>query len=182
MEVFKNLKPGQVLSETSFFKVEKVVGDRVQLQAENGESVVLNAGYVDSFLSSGDQFSKEEKVTRTEMADIMMSNARTAMTLSYNKQVKEADVVKEISEAYENSTPKEALNKMKAAVKKGLSGEERVMRGRHYGTKDEFGRTHFIDMDVDRDVSKTYDTRQRLVDSRTLNWLIVNDTKYTIKK
>ena len=182
MEVFKNLKPGQVLSETSFFKVEKIVGDQVQLGAENGESVILNKGYVDTFLSSGDQFLTEEKVTRTEMAEIMTNNVRVAMTVNFNKQVKPEDIQKEIQEAYENSTPKEFSTKMKTAVKKGLSGEERTMVGRHYGTKDEFGRLHFTDMNVDRDMSKTYDNRARLVDPRTLNWMTVNGIKYMIKK
>lgn len=181
MEIFKNLKKGQILSETSFFIVDKIVGDQAQFQAENGEPVILNEGYINSFLVSGDLFTKEEQVTRTEMADIMVSNARVAMTVNFNKQVKPEDIQKEIQEAYENSTPKDFSTKMKAAVKKGLSGEERTMRGRHYGNINEFGRLQFIDMEEVRKPG-AYDNRLKQVDPRTLNWMIVNDTKYTIKK
>jgi hypothetical protein len=181
MSKFKNLKQGDVLSEAAFYKVEKIVGDKVQLQMDSGESVILNQGYVDSFLTSADQFSKEEKVTKTELAELVSSNPRTVMTVNFFKQVKEIDVQKEIQEAYENSSPKEFTTKMKLAVKKGLAGEARTMIGRHYNTKDEFGRIHFTDMSINKDFSKTYDTRARLFDPRTLNWAIINDVKYTVK-
>jgi hypothetical protein len=183
MSTFKNLQPGQVLSETSFYKVEKIVGSQAQFKAEDGQSVVLNEGYINSFLISGDNYSKEEAVTRTEMSEILLKNPFRAMTANFNKQVKDTDIIKEIQEAYENATPKDFASKMKTAVKNGMAGEERTMKGYHFGSQDDFGRVHFIDMGIDRDFSKTtYDTRQRLLDTRTLNWLIVNDTKYTIKK
>lgn len=182
MSKFDKLVQGNVLSETAFYKVEKVVGNKVQLQMDNGESVVLDKGYVDSFLTSAEQFSKEEKVSKTELTEIFLSYPRTAITVNFNKQVKEADVAKEIQEAYENSNPKEFSAKMKQAVKKGLAGEARTMVGRHFGTQDEFGRVQFIDMSLDRDFSKpTYDSRQRQVDTRTLNWAIINDVKYIVK-
>ncbi len=182
MSTFKNLKPGQVLSETAFYKVEKVVGNEAQFQAENGDSVILNEGYVNSFLLSGDNYSKEEAVTRTEMSDILLRNPFRAMTVNFNKQVKETDIIKEIQDAHDNSTPKEFTAKMKAAIKRSMAGEERTMVGRHFGSQDEFGRVQFVDMGIDRDFSKDYDTRQRLMDTRTLNWMVVNDIKYTIKK
>lgn len=186
---FKGLKVGEVLSETQFYKVEKIVGDKVQLKNDEGQNIVVNSDYVDNQLSSSTQFTESKAVTRTEMAELVIASARTAMQLSYNKQVKEADVVaeleKEIATAYNNSTPSQftvAVKKaVKASTKKTLQGEERIMTGRHYGTKDDFGRLHFIDMEQDKDASKTYDTRQRLVDPRTLNWAIVSGVKYTIK-
>ena len=181
MSKFKNLKVKEVLSEQSFYTVEKIQGNKVQLKTDSGEMIVVDEGYVDSFLSSADQFTNTEKISKTELADLVVSNPRTAITVNFNKQVKETDVTKEIAEAYENSTPKEFATKMKAAVKKGLSGEERTMVGRHYGTKDEFGRLHFTDMGIEKDETKTYDTRARLVDPRTLNWAIINDVKYIVK-
>jgi len=66
-------------------------------------------------------------------------------------------------------------------LKTALEGEERTMVGRHYGSQDEFGRIKFIDMDAKLDPAKDYDTRQRLVDPRTLNWLILKGVKYIVK-
>ena len=111
-----------------------------------------------------------------------MLNPRTVMTINYNKQVKAVDVIAEIEEMYQNSTPKEISTKLKKSVNKALAGEERLIVGRHYGTKDSGGRLQFIDMGIEKDFTKTdYDTRQRLVDMRTLNWAIISDIKYVTK-
>lgn len=181
MSKFKNLKQGEVLSEAQFYTVNKVVGDKVELQPDGGESIVVNSKYVDSFLISGEQTEKEEKITRTDLAAMFISNPNIALSASFNKQVKPADVEKEIIEAYENSTPTNFKTAVKAAVKKGQNGEERVITGRHSGSVDEFGRVHFVDMKLKKEAGKDYDTRQRLVDPRTLNWMILRGTKYIAK-
>jgi hypothetical protein len=73
------------------------------------------------------------------------------------------------------------------AVKKNLAdaltGEERTMVGRHYGRTDEFGRIKFIDMEAPGgyDEAKDSDSRQRLVDPRTINWAILRGVKYEVK-
>ena len=177
--IFNKLKPGQVLSETQFYTVEKVKGNEVQLKTDSGEDVVVDKGYIEQCVNSAEQFSQSKKITRTEAAAMFLANSNIAMTVNFNKQVKELDIVKEITEAYQNSTPKEFETKVKKAIKKSLDGEERTMVGRHYGNQDEFGRVQFIDMNLPREKGKNYDTRMRLVDPRTINWFIVNGVKYT---
>lgn len=182
MTQFKNLKEGHSLSETQYYKVAKISGDRVQLKTDSGENIVVDKAYVESFLTSADQFTETTKVTRTELAEMLISNPNVVMTVNFNKQVKEADVAKEIQEAYENSTPKEFATKMKKAIKAGLNGEQRTMVGRHSGNRDDFGRVHFVDMNIDKDPAKpAYDSRMRLVDPRTINWLILRGTRYEAK-
>lgn len=111
---FKRLKVGDVCSETTFYKVEKVVGDKVGFKTNDGQDVTLNKGYIENILVSGDHSDKEEKITKTELAAIFLKSSGVAFTVEFNKQVKEADVVKEIMETYQNSTPKT----METAVKK----------------------------------------------------------------
>lgn len=181
MTKFSNLKKGEILSEIQFYTVEKIAADKVQLKNDEGEFVVVDSKYVDNALTSADQFEKEEVVTKTVAAEIFLTHPYVSMTVCYNKQVKEADVVKEIMNAYEASSPKEIERSIKRAVKNGLNGVERIMRGRSLGHKDEFGRVAFIDMELDKTSGKEYDTRQRLVDPRTINWLIVNGVRYKVK-
>ena len=178
---FKKLKVGEVLSETQYYTVEKTAGNKVQLKNDFGESIVVDNGYVEACLTSADQFQKEEKITKTEAAALFIANPYTAISASFNKQVKEADVVKEIMAAYEDATPKAMADAVKKAVKKGLQGEERIITGRHTGSQDEFGRINFTDMKLDKGVKPEYDARLRLVDPRTLNWLILKGVKYTVK-
>lgn len=183
MSKFQNLKVGDVLSETQYYEVVKTDGNRVQLLNDEGENIVVNDQYVDHSLASSDQFDETKKVTKTELAEIFLGAGRTAMTVQYNKQVDPKDVQVGITGIYDNigmGMTKEAFGK---EVKKALNlkGEERIMVGRHYGTKDVNGRVHFIDMKAERKAGKTYDTRQRLVDPRTINYVIVGNVKYQVK-
>ena len=183
MSKFKSLVVGEVLSETQYYKVEKIAGNRAQFLTDNGDRVVLDESYVNNLLASAQQFEKTEKVTKTALAEIFMKNARVAMTVQFNKQVKPEDVSKGIVALYDKMgigmTKADFTKQVKKAL--NLKGEERVMVGRHYGTTDVNGRVHFIDMNVDKAAGKDYDTRQRLVDPRTLNYIIVNNVKYQVK-
>ena len=181
MTDFKKVSTGTVFSETQYYTVKKIVGDKIQLENEAGEDIVVDKGYVESCLISADQVEKEGTINKTQAAEIFISNPSVVMEVSYQKQTKVTDVTKEITEAYENSTPKEFATKMVKAVKKGLDGEERVIIGRHSGNQDGFGRYHFIDMKIAKDKTKTYDVRQRLVDPRTINYIKVRGTKYNVK-
>lgn len=178
---FKNLKVGEKLSEVQYYSVEKIAGDKVQLKNGIGQNILVDKGYVEDCLISGQQFVKEEKITKTEAAKIYLENPNVALTVSFNKQVKEADVVKEILDAYEGSTPKAMGEAVKRAVKRGLNGEERVLIGYHTGIQDEFGRVSAIDMNIEKDPKKEYNTALRLVDPREINFIILKGTKYIVK-
>lgn len=181
MVKFSELKANSKLSETQYYRVVKVSGDKVQLKNELNQDIVVDKKYVEDCLISADQFNSEKKITKTEAAELFLNNPNVALTVSFNKKVKEADVVKEITEAYESSTPKEFQTKLKKAVKNGLGGEERVLVGYHTGKQDDFGRVSAIDMDIVKDSTKEYNTAVRLVDPREINYLILKNTKYIVK-
>jgi hypothetical protein len=172
---FKTLKPGQVLSETQYYIVEKISGKKAQLKTDSGESVILDEGYIDKCTSSAHEYSSTKRVSRTEMANIFMSNANTAMTVSFNKQVKSTEAASFLLK-YRYSSEAE----FKKKVKEALEGEERTMIGRHSGSVDEFGRIRFVDMEVEK-TAGDYDSRFRLVDPRSINYLIVQNTRYETK-
>jgi len=175
------IKKGQILSESQFYIVDSVTASSIIVVDDDDNKIELSKTYADTVLSSAHDFDKEEKLTKTELAELFMANASVAMTVCFFKQIKESDVTAEIIKAYEGSTVKTMEAAIKKAVKRGLEGEERVMIGRHYGAFDDFGRIHFVDMEVAKDASKTYDTRMRLVDPRTIQYIIVNNVKYKLK-
>ncbi len=181
MTKFNKLKAGEVLSESQHYTVKRINRDTVVLQPDQGEEIQVNAAYAENMLTSGEQFSKEEKIGKTEIAALLLANPYVALTVNYNKQVKAEDIEKEILVAYENASPREFKDAVTKAVKHTLNGELRTMSGFHYGKMDELGRLQFIDMKVERDPRKEYDTRQRLVDTRQIHYLILRDTKYTVK-
>lgn len=176
------MQKGNILSESQFYIVDSVKADgSVVVVDDNNQKIQLSKEYAAKMLMSAHTFAKEEKVNKTELAEIFMANPRVAMTVCFYKQVKEADVTAEIMKAYEGSTIKTMEAAIKKAVKKGLEGEERVMIGRHHGAQDEFGRVNFVDMEIQKDTTKTYDNRFRLVDPRTLQFVIVNNVKFSVK-
>lgn len=178
---FKNLKKDEVLSEQQFYKVVKTSGDKVQLRNDNNEMIVVDSKYVESCLISANQYTSEKTVNKTEAAAIFLSQAGVAITVNFNKQVKEADVVKEIMSTYEGSAPKVFEAAVKKAIKSALTGTERTMVGRHYGDMNELGRVQFIDMEEEKATGKDYDSRQRQVDPRSINWFISRGVKYIVK-
>ena len=177
MAKFDKLQIGEILSETHYYEVVKIAGNQTQLVNEDGQNIVVDSNYINNSVASATQFDKEEKVTRTEMVKIFKENARVAMTVMFNKQLEPKTVTESIAKIYDELgiglTKEDFTKKVKAVV--NLKGEERVMIGRHYGQRDDNGRFTFVDMQVKSG------SQDRLVDPRTLNYVIVNNVKYIIK-
>jgi len=104
-------------------------------------------------LDSADSFVKEEKTTLTKIAEIMSTSYSTPFTVCFNKKI----TVKEQKEGKKE-------------------GKERTLRGRLVTPEPLLGRSKVEDLDVEEEY------KMRLVDHRTINWLIVNGIKYTKKK
>lgn len=189
MARFKELTTGCILSETQYYIVEKVKGNQVQLNTGNG-SVVLDKGYVESYLNSASQFTSEEKLTKTQLAELFISKPRIAMTVAFFKQDKKKTqkAYKEEVEAQAEQVQKDFLangisainNALKNPISMIIPGELRVMKGRHYGDIDDLGRIKFTDMEVPKTDGHHRTLRQ--VDPRTIQYIIVEDVKYILKK
>lgn len=183
--------PGSILSETSFYVVKNLIPGKVIVNDDFGHEITLSSKYVDEICVSADSFTSEEKKTMTELAEIFISSPRIAMTVAYI--TKSTEKLKKDYEAEKSAKIKEIQNaSLKTAesllndlienpITRNIPGKLRVMKGRHYGNMDDLGRVHFIDMELSKDPSKDYDTRSRQVDPRTIQWLIVNKVKYTLK-
>lgn len=184
---------GQVLSEINYYKVESILPDgNVSLVTDSGEKVTISPDYLDNYTNSGDVFEVEEQKTMTELSEIVIANARVAMTVAFYKKDQEkgkkafdAEKKAKIEEIQSASlkTAADLLNDLiENPITRTIKGELRVIRGRHYGHVDNLGRIHFIDMDIELDKSKDYDVRKREIDPRTIQYVIVGGTKYILKK
>lgn len=187
MTKFRNLKVGEKLSETQYYSVEKISGDKVQLKPDSGDPIVVDKGYVENFLNSSIQYDTEEKITRTEAAAKFLASSGVALTVNFNTQVKEKDALEQMASIYPNKGGKmlseaDFKKKAKEILNSVITGKERTMIGRHYGSVNEFGRVSFIDMEEKKDETKPeYDSRTRQVDPRTINWMVIKGVKYITK-
>lgn len=192
----KDLNVGSILSESSFFVVNKVNKTNIEVTDDYGNNLEIGLPYVEKVLQSADLFESEEKKTMTELADLFINSPRIAMTVSFYKKdtpktqkAYKAEVAKAISDV-QNAKVSEVEGILTKLIENPLSkvipGDLRVMKGRHYGFVDELGRIHFIDMELPKEIKKNkdgvdYDTRKREVDPRTIMYLIISGTKYSLK-
>lgn len=187
----KDLKVGSILSETSFFKVTRVDADGIGVIDDNGTSLNIGKGYAETVLNSADVYSKEEKKTMTELADILINNPRVAMTVAFFKKdvaktqkaykAEVAAAIKEVQEATVSKVEGILTNLIENPISKVIPGELRIMKGRHYGQVDDLGRVHFVDMEQAKGDKADSDARMRQIDPRTIMYITVGNTKYSLK-
>lgn len=187
MTKFEDLKEGEKLSETQFYSVVKKGAVRAQFKADDGRLVVLDKEYIDNFLTSSTQFSESKELNRTDAAALFIASPGVALAVNYNTQVDPKKALEAMKNIYPNKKGKmlseaEYSKKAEEILLSVTCGEERTMIGRHYGSVNEFGRVSFIDMEKEKDPTKSYDTRTRQVDPRTINWMIIKGVKYKVKK
>lgn len=185
------LQAGSILSETSFYVVKELKGDKTIVTDDYGHEITMGNKYIEQICVSADYSDKEEKKSMTELAEIFINSPRTAMTVAYitkatEKTKKDFEAEKKVKiDEIQNASLKnaEALlsDLIENPITRSIPGKLRVMKGRHYGHVDDLGRVHFIDMEIKRDDTKDYDTRSRQVDPRTIEYLVVNKVKYVLK-
>jgi len=173
---FSALTTDSRLSETQYYSVVKIAGNKVQLENQHGDNIVVDKDYAEKCLTSADQFSAKETINKTKAAELLISNPGVVMQVMYSKAVKEVDVTAEIMEAYETSTPKTMADAVKKAVKKAIAGQDRLITGYHTGSMTELGRVNFTDMMLPKG-----EHNLRQLDPRTIQFIVLRGTKYTVK-
>lgn len=170
------LKVGDFLSETQYYEVLAIEDKRIQVRNERAYEFSIAHPIVEEGMFSANQFDEEVKVTRTRICEILEGAGDSIFTVNFNKQLKEKDVVDEIIGAVEEGKTAKALRtRVNAAVKKGVKGELRTLVGYLVETEAKMGRSQVIDLQAPAN------RRYRLVDHRTVNWLILKNVKYVAK-
>ena len=174
----KEVKVGDKLSMITFMEVKGKTFGYVKVRDEDGVELSIGEGVFSSNIHST-QYTGEKKVPRTELAEILM-NARDAVVLvNFNKQASADTVHKKLESADGKKVTKKLLGDL-------LKGEVRQMTGYVIGAEPVLGRTIMIDLTKPKVLRPAkdgteYDTRQRLVDHRTLNSVVYKNVKYTVK-
>lgn len=208
MKDIKQLKEGDILSETSHYIVKYLRNGSVILKHHEGDTeVALSLDYIQSFTDSADEVVEEVHVTKEDKKDgtkgirsIFESiHSSQVFTVCFKKQDK-ARSKKAIDAEIEAKTEAfvDAVNKAKAQKKKSISdvakkyfndllvnpilgfeeGEERVLRGYKIQFESRDGRYDCVDMDIER---TDKESGIRPVNINTIKWLIFNGVKYIVE-
>lgn len=207
MKDISKLKAGDVLSESSHYKVQGIYGTNVDLlHYESGDTVSISKDYISRFINSGDEFAEVVEVTKEDKKDGTPGirsifegiHSGQVFTVCFKKQDKpkskkklqeEIDVIvenfsKEIDKV--KSQKKGVSNAAKALVSNLINnpvlpyeeGEDRILRGYKIQFESRDGRYDCVDMDIEKTEKEA---GIRPVNINTLKWIIFNGVKYVVK-
>lgn len=165
------IKVGSTFSRHSFGTVTKFGGNSIYLKNTEGYEWSITADIVEQEFCFADQYDEEEKASRTAVIEVITDNPATAMTICFNKKPDPKAVAKLLKEGQGEDSAR-AWNKK---VKLAIGGAECTLVGYHTGSFDEHRRLRFHKMNADGG------TDFRLVDPRTINWIICARKKYIVK-
>lgn len=201
----KEIKQGDILSESSHYKVKSILGSSVILEHfESKNEVAIDKGYLTNFCSTADGYTTEVKVTKEDKKDGTLGirsiweniHSSKVFTVCFKKQDK-AKSQKKLNEEIDYLVKQFSadIDKVKAN-KKGVAerakklitelirepilpyeeGEDRVLRGFKIQFESRDGKYQCIDMDIEDSENNV-----RLVNINTIKWLIIDNTKYIVQ-
>lgn len=203
--MIKSFKVGDVLSESSHYKVLAVNGNlNFKLKhLESGDMVYIGKEYIHNYLESADDFTNEVKVTREDKKDGTLGirsifegiHGSQVFTVCFKKQdtpksqrklnaeiatlisdfSKEIDTIQKNKKGVAEAAKKFAEELIKNPILPYEEGEDRVLRGFKIQFESRDGRYNCIDMDIE-------DTNNvRPVNINTIRWIILGGTKYVVE-
>ena len=201
----KEIKKGDILSESSHYRVKNILGSSVILEHfESRNEVAIDKDYLHNFCNTADNYITEIKVTKEDKKDgtlgirsiwenIYNSKVFTVCfkkqdTKKSNKQFttevnalaeqmcKEIDQVKASKKGVADWAKKTLHALMSNPIPKIVEGEDRVLRGYKIQFESRDGKYQCIDMDIENPENNV-----RLVNINTIKWLIIDNIKYIVQ-
>lgn len=170
------LKQGDYISRRQYLRVTGLSDGRVSVRTDSGFEFNATEAIASETMLTCDQFSREEKVSATELVEKLIHSNGDIFTVNFHKQANEKTVVSTLQSA----TVEELSDarSRKALAKRLKVGEERTLIGYLLETEPMLGRSKVIDLEQ---AFAGEGWAQRLVDHRTINWIILRNVKYVRK-
>ena len=201
----KEIKKGDILSESSHYRVKNILGSSVILEHfESKNEVSIDKEYLHNFCNTADSYITEVKVTKEDKKDGTLGirsiweniHSGKVFTVCFKKQdtkksnkqfttevnalaeqmCKEIDQVKASKKGVADWAKKTLHTLMSNPIPKIVEGEDRVLRGYKIQFESRDGKYQCIDMDIE---DSEYNVR--LVNINTIKWLIIDNTKYIVQ-
>lgn len=207
IEKINQLEKGAIISESSHYIVDRVVGSTVHLKHfENGEDVQIGISYLKNYTNSADLYDTTVEVTKEDKKDgtfgirSIFDNIHSSQvfTVCFKKQDKlkskkklqeeidaiveqfsdSIDIVKNNKKGVANAAKNLITELVNNPVLPYEEGEDRILRGYKVQFASRDGRYDCVDMDI---VRTDKESGIRPVNINTIKWLIFNGVKYIVK-
>ena len=170
------LKVGDYLSETQYYKVLKLNSEYIKVENERGLTFDIDPEIIEEGMRSASQYKTEKQVTRTEICEYLASAGNNIFTINFDKQVKAKDCSDEVAQLLANPDNYKTKKSITEFTKNLLTGDNRTLVGYLVNSEPMMGRSTVIDLEVAIDKH-----RLRQVDHRSIQWMILKNIKYTVK-
>lgn len=168
------LKEGDWLSGTIYYKVGPKTGSKIQILDSYGRSLVVDEDVLQQEMISASQFDTEVKVSRTDMVNALVNAKDCVFTIKFRKQLTGKVIHDNLTSTNYVSEPS-AAKRIKLCDQVLKLGELRTLTGYVRNTEHSMGRSNVIDLNVKGS------HQERQVDHRTVEELILKRVKYTLK-
>lgn len=178
---FSKIKLGDYLFDIQYYKVVEVNPKSIAVVNERGFASEIDQDIIEEGMYTANQYEFEKTVSRTEICEILEQAGNYIFTVNFNKQVREKDLKDKLLGAIKDQkgnllSQKEIEKALTKVSQEAIQGDERTLIGYLLKLEPKMGRSTVIDLEcpVERN-------RLRLVDHRTINWLILRNVKYVVK-
>lgn len=163
------LAEGNWFSGTNYYEAVEERGAYVLCKRADGVEVEISKDILANEMHSANAYDSEVLLWTTQLAEMLAQANNKCFTVCFAKMLDEGVISEKLASA--GAKPDEAG--LVSLAKDLLAGQESIITGRLARKQPRFGRS--LVMDLTRN-----DFRQ--VDHRTIKWLIINNTKYIVKR
>ena len=166
------LQVGNWFSQTAYYKVKAITDDESAVVSEQrypARDLKMARNIMETEMNSGLVYDSEQKVTRTEILEKMMTAGESVMTVNFNKKI-DQDFIKQKLQGV--NAKKADFKKLSKEISKG---QETSMTCFLLKQENGLGRSTVIDLNA------AYKWGFRQIDHRTVNSMILKNVKYTVK-
>lgn len=202
--MIKKFAEGDVLSESSHYKVSSISSNSVSLQhQESGDIVHISKTYIEKYLESADEVINEVEVTKEDKKDGTLGirsifekiHTDQVFTVCFRKQdtpksqrklnqeitslindfSNEIDIIQKNKKGVADAAKKFAEKLIKNPILPYEEGEDRILRGYKVQFESRDGRYNCVDMDI------TEENNVRPVNINSIKWLVYKGIKYIVQ-
>ena len=164
------LEVGNTFSGTSYFRATAESGDNITTRCQHRD-VTVSRDILETQMYNAAVFAETEKLCLTKVAKLLEEANTACFTVCFTAKVDEKAVKERLAKVTAAQIKDKGL--LKALAHEILEGKETTITGRLSKAMGKLGRSLIIDLPTQG---------FRLVDHRTLKWLIIKNVKYVVSK
>ena len=168
----KKLDIGQFLSEVAYYRVEKILKDKVEVVSSLGNEITIDLDLLKE-MDSAQHYAREVPCNMTQLVEVLETVNDTIFKVVFKKQANVENAAKRLESVTLNDLKNPA--KKSAIAEEIAFGERSTMICKMIELQTILGRSLVIDF------SAKSDSKFRQIDHRTIESIILRNVLYTLK-